>query len=139
MRLAHHHHSRPALLQFLCPVVSARAEVVISLVHHVICVSFTIIASADLIVVVTQHNTARRAGETSRMELQASIRLQVLSLDTAVTGSAKGAVQLVVVLLAIGEVVKDVKLRGRERTPAGPANEALLMVAPSETSRRVLD
>jgi hypothetical protein len=134
----HHHQPGPSLFQLLGPVIVG-TKVIVPLVNSAVGMAFAVVASSDLVVIVAQHNATRAATETPRMELQALIRLEVLALNTAIARAAERAVELVVVLLAVGSVVEHVKLRGGEGRAASAANEALLVVAACETPRGVFD
>lgn len=136
---AHHHQPRAALLELCHSVVLARPEVVVTLVDGAVGVTLAVVAPADLVVVVAQHDAARAAREAARVELLTLVRLQVLALDAAVAGTAERAVELVVVLSAVGRVVEYVELGGGKGIAAGAADEAGLVVAACETSGRVFD
>jgi hypothetical protein len=74
------------------------------------------------------------ASKTPGMEFPALVRFQVLPFDTPVARLAQGAVQFVVVLLAIGGVVEDVKFCAWEWASAGSADEALLVISACQAS-----
>jgi len=65
--------------------------------------------------------------------------LEVLALDSRVAGAAQGAVQLVVVLRAVGMVVPDVKVGRLERFPALVADKAGLVVPARQAAVRGAD
>ena len=115
---------------------------VVPLVHRVvrtIRMSLAVVATANLVVVVPQHNATGRAREAPRVELEPLVGLEILTLNAAVARAAQRTVQLVVMLVAVGEVVEDVELSGGKGTAAGAADEALLVEAAGETARRVFD
>lgn len=96
--------------------------------------SFAVVPAADLEVVVAEDDAAGEAGKAAGVVLDAHVGLEVLALDAAVAGAAQAAVELVVVLLAVGRVVEDVELGGGEWGAARAAHEAVLVVAAGEAS-----
>jgi hypothetical protein len=130
--LHHHHESRPPLLEVVVrkkPVIAggARSDALLG----GICVALAIRLAPYFVVVVAQDHAARQAGEASRVELPALVRLQILALDAAVAGPAERAIQLVVMVLAIWRVVEHVEFGAGKGALAGPADEALLVIATS--------
>lgn len=135
----HHHHSGAPLLQFLHPVVATRTKIVVPLVDHTVCMSLAVVAPANLVIVVAQHDATRCAAEAFRMKFQTSVGLKVLTLYATVASPAKRTIQLVIMLFTVGKIVEDVKFRGRKGSATRPANEALLVISTCEATRRVLD
>lgn len=123
------HHHQPGPPPFgVSPGVSRGQHIAtrttISLACRVPCVTFAVRPPHDFEVIVPQGHPARVACETARVELCPPLRLQVLTLDAVVAGSAKGAVELMVMMTTVRVVVNDVKVSSLEGGVASPANEA---------------
>lgn len=67
------------------------------------------------------------------MVLDSDLILEVLALDTTVTGAAQAAVELVVVNLAVWLVAVDIKLGRGKRHGTCRADEASLVVLAGQT------
>lgn len=93
--------------------------------------SLTKHSSINFEIVVTQHNAACRACQTPGVKLLAPISFKILTFDATVARLAEGAVELVVVVLAVRGVVEDVEFGAWEGTAAGPANETVPVVSTS--------
>ena len=105
-------------------------------------VPFAVHISFPLKVIATQGDTAGPALEAVRVEFLAGARvagvvvdvcvwffgLEVVAFDARVAGGAEGAVELVVVLAAVGVVVENVKVGGLKGRLADVADEAGLVV-----------
>jgi hypothetical protein len=63
------------------------------------------------------------------MKLLTRIGLQILAFDTTITGTAKGSVEPVVVMLAVRCVLENVEFCGREAVATCSANETGPVVA----------
>ena len=101
----------------------------------------TVHATLEVEVIIRERLPASKASETSRMVLAHDesslilrLGLQILALDPSSTAEAQRAVLLVVVLLAVGLVVQDVKVRVGERLLARFADEALFVPAACQAS-----
>jgi hypothetical protein len=97
--------------------------------------AITVLFSPNLEVVVTQNDTTGRAGKASGVELAAIISLQILALDASIAGSTQRPIQLMVMVLAVRRVLEHIEFGGREGITASPTDEALLVVASSESTR----
>lgn len=99
-----------------------------------VCVSLAICFARYFVVIVTKYDPASKTVEATGVELPALLRLHILTLDTTIAGSAKGSIQLMVVLFAIRCVIKNVEFGGGKWCLAGPTNEALFVIASSEAA-----
>jgi hypothetical protein len=134
---SHHHKPRPPLLHIPCAIIPGPQPR--HTPHSRLRVPFTIRSIPDLKVIILQHNTTRHAWEASWVKLEMLVGFEVLALDAADAGAAEGAVEPVVVLLAVGEVVEDVEVGRGEGRLAGAAGEALFVVAACEAAWGVFD
>ena len=100
--------------------------------------SITVSPASDLEVTVAEDDAAGRACETSWMKLLAQVRFEILAFDAAVAGIAQRSVELVVVLFTVWRVLEDIKLRCRKGIGACSADKAMLVVASSKATRRIL-
>ena len=127
--LDHHHQPRPPLLHIArLTTRPAHAEEIRLLVHRRKSVAFAKVAAADLVVVVAEDDAARRAREAPGVEFEALVRFKILALDAAVAAPADGVVELVVVVLAVGEVFVHVEFRRGEWAAARLACETFSVV-----------
>jgi hypothetical protein len=105
--------------------------------HRSQSVALTIYPPLDLKVILREHHPTIHTRKASWMELlirwQRAVHFRrrgcfkILAFDAAVATRAKRAVGFVVMVLAVGLVVDDVKVCGREGLVAGATREALLM------------
>jgi hypothetical protein len=112
--------------------------------HRSQSVALTIYPPLDLKVILREHHPTIHTRKASWMELlirwQRAVHFRrrgcfkILAFDAAVATRAKRAVGFVVMVLAVGLVVDDVKVCGREGLVAGATREALLMPAAGKTS-----
>jgi len=133
----HHHESCTTLLHTWS--VAARPQVVLWWGRSTSRVSIAVLLSGNFEVVIAQYNTTGRTCKASRVKLAASVDFQILALDAAITATADGPVELVVMTFAVWRVVEDVELCCWERIAACSADEALLVVPPSNATRGVFD
>lgn len=127
-RLHHHHQPRGPPFH-----ISFDAETSLT-THCCESVSFAIDQSGDLKIVFSKHDLAGSAGQAVRMEFLALLCLQVLSFDAFAAARAERVVELMVVVFAVGIVLVDVEVSCCESALAGLANEAVFMVATSQTA-----
>jgi len=95
--------------------------------------------AAKLKVVVAKRRPAMGAGEASWVKLLARVGLEVLSLDSTVAPLTQGAVQLMVVMLAVRVVINNIKVGRLERLLACFANETRFVPTSSESAVSSLD
>lgn len=101
--------------------------------------SIAVLLPSDFVIIVAEDHSTGIASEASWMEFSASINFQILAFDATVAATADGPVELVVMALAVRRVVENIKLCCWEWVTTCPTCEALLVVAPSDASRGVLD
>lgn len=130
LRSCSHHHESCSTFLNIARAIVARSKVVLARGRSLLTVPFAELSSANLIVVGTERDSARKTCEASGMELLACVCLQILAFNTIVTGSAERSIELVVMMLAIRCVLKDVEFRGWEAVAACSANETRPVVAP---------
>lgn len=149
MASLHHHELRGAPLGSQTDASSSRVKAAARTTCHASLpahrrqsMALTVHAAANLEVVVGEHLPAVHASKAAWMELllrDAGGGLEVLAFDAAMAAVTAGAVLLVVVLLAVGQIGDDVEVGGGEELVAGLAGEAGLVPAASQTAVGGLD
>jgi hypothetical protein len=97
-------------------------------------VPFAVGSSVHLEVAIGEGLSAVKTPEAADMVLDLELILEVLSLDALLAAAAEAAVQLVVVLLAVGLIVEHVELSRAEGLCARCADEAGLVVFSGQPS-----